>query len=201
MVLSRAVLNMADPVARKDLANPYEMHSTLMRLVDAGSSRPLWRLEQTRDPNAPPIVLIQTKQAPDGEVLRGASATYLLEFGSRENRLLDQTRVGDVLNFRLRANPTVTRDRKRHGLERTEDQLAWLKRQTDRAGATLIDAQTSHVGKLQIARRSSERRIVIMGVTFDGQLEVTDPEALRTAVMTGIGPGKALGFGLLTLAR
>lgn len=201
MVLSRAVLNLADPVARRDLANPYEMHSTLMRLVDAGSSRPLWRLETSRDPNAPPFVLIQTEQPPDGEALRGASDTYLRKFSSRENRLLDNLKAGDVLNFRLRANPTVTRERKRHGLERTDDQLAWLERQMEGAGTRLLGAQAGHVGKLNIARRGSERRIVLMGVTFDGQLEVCKPEKLRTAVTSGIGPGKALGFGLLTLAR
>lgn len=201
MVLSRAVLNLEDPVARNDLSNPYEMHSTLMRLVDAGSSRPLWRLEPSRGPATPPVVLIQTERQPDGEALCGASATYLREFSSRENRLLEHVKTGDILNFRLRANPTVTRERKRHGLERADDQLAWLERQVDRAGARLLGAQTSHVGKLQIARRGSERRIVLMGVTFDGQFEVTRPEALRTAVMSGIGPGKALGFGLMTLAR
>lgn len=201
MVLSRAVLNLSDGAARKDLANPYEMHSTLMRLVDAGSSRPLWRLEHSRDHSSSPVVLIQTEQEPDGKMLRELSNDYLLEFSSRENRLLEQVKAGDVLNFRLRANPTVTRERKRHGLERGDDQLAWLQRQLERAGAKLLDAQTSHVGKLQIGRRGSEQRIVLMGVSFDGQLEVAAPVSLRAAVKFGIGPGKALGFGLMTLAR
>ncbi len=199
--MSRAVLNLADAAARRDIANPYEMHSTLMRLVDAGSGRPLWRLERSKDHERPPVVLIQTESSPDASALRGASPSYLLEFCSRENRLLSRVKTGDVLNFRLRANPTVTRERKRHGLERIEDQLSWLERQVKGAGAKLIWAQTSDSGKVRFARRGSKRPIVLMGVTFDGQLEVVEPEALRAAVKAGIGPGKALGFGLMTLAR
>lgn len=37
--------------------------------------------------------------------------------------------------------------------------------------------------------------------TFEGVLEVSDPQALRHAVVNGIGRGKAYGCGLLTLAR
>lgn len=199
--MSQAILNLADTAARRDIANPYEMHSTLMRLVDAGSSRPLWRLERSRNHERSPVVLIQTEDVPAAEALRGASGDYLIHFSSRENRLLESMRAGDHLYFRLRANPTVTREGRRHGLERMEDQIAWLDRQIEGAGGRLVGAQTSNAGKVRFARRGSERRIVLMGVTFDGVLEVTDAVALRNAVKKGIGPGKALGFGLLTLAR
>ena len=37
--------------------------------------------------------------------------------------------------------------------------------------------------------------------TFEGVLEVTDPDALRRALTHGIGRGKAYGCGLMTLAR
>lgn len=199
--MSQVVLNLADAAARRDIANPYEMHSTLMRLVDAGSSRPLWRLERSRDRERPPVVLIQTEDVPEASALSGASQDYFIHFSSRHNRLLESLRSGDQLNFRLRANPTVTRERKRHGLERVEDQLSWLERQIEGAGGRLVGAQTSNSGKVRFIRRGSDRRIVLLGVTYDGRLEVTDAQALREAVKFGLGPGKALGFGLLTLAR
>ena len=37
--------------------------------------------------------------------------------------------------------------------------------------------------------------------TFEGVLEVTDPDALRHGLVHGIGRGKAYGCGLMTLAR
>ena len=36
---------------------------------------------------------------------------------------------------------------------------------------------------------------------FEGVLEVTHPEQLRDTLAHGIGPGKAFGFGLLSVAR
>jgi CRISPR system Cascade subunit CasE len=38
-------------------------------------------------------------------------------------------------------------------------------------------------------------------VLFNGTLAVTDPERFRAALATGIGSGKAYGFGLLSVAR
>lgn len=37
-------------------------------------------------------------------------------------------------------------------------------------------------------------------VTFEGRLRITDPALLTEHLLTGIGPSKAYGCGLLTLA-
>ncbi|MEU1126066.1 type I-E CRISPR-associated protein Cas6/Cse3/CasE [Streptomyces sp. NPDC005899] len=42
--------------------------------------------------------------------------------------------------------------------------------------------------------------VSLVTVTFDGRLEVTDPELLRRTLRQGIGKAKAYGCGLLTLA-
>lgn len=43
-------------------------------------------------------------------------------------------------------------------------------------------------------------QITLATATFEGRLRVTDPEALRTVLLAGIGPSKSYGCGLLTLA-
>lgn len=48
--------------------------------------------------------------------------------------------------------------------------------------------------------RPLERLGWLTAVQFDGVLVVTDPDKLREAVRNGIGPQKAFGFGLLSLA-
>ncbi|MEU9271944.1 type I-E CRISPR-associated protein Cas6/Cse3/CasE [Streptomyces sp. NPDC048251] len=47
-------------------------------------------------------------------------------------------------------------------------------------------------------RKSSH--VTLVAVTFDGRLEVTDPDALRRTLTQGIGRAKAYGCGLITLA-
>ncbi|MEU9313452.1 type I-E CRISPR-associated protein Cas6/Cse3/CasE [Streptomyces sp. NPDC048256] len=44
------------------------------------------------------------------------------------------------------------------------------------------------------------RTVTLVAVTFDGRLEVTDPDALRRTLTQGIGRAKAYGCGLITLA-
>ncbi|MFI1700600.1 type I-E CRISPR-associated protein Cas6/Cse3/CasE [Streptomyces bobili] len=44
------------------------------------------------------------------------------------------------------------------------------------------------------------KQVTLVTVTFDGRLEVTDPDALRRTLSHGIGRAKAYGCGLITLA-
>lgn len=44
------------------------------------------------------------------------------------------------------------------------------------------------------------RPVTLVTVTFDGRLEVTDPDVLRRTLTQGIGRAKAYGCGLITLA-
>jgi CRISPR system Cascade subunit CasE len=56
---------------------------------------------------------------------------------------------------------------------------------------------------LEVPRRKKEgesARIQVQAVLFEGRLEVVDPEKARATLERGIGPGKALGLGLLSLA-
>jgi CRISPR system Cascade subunit CasE len=54
--------------------------------------------------------------------------------------------------------------------------------------------------RLSFTKGDSTRRVVIQTATFEGRLEVTNPDALRSALLRGIGPAKGYGCGLLTLA-
>ncbi|MFC8953705.1 type I-E CRISPR-associated protein Cas6/Cse3/CasE [Streptomyces sp. NPDC057101] len=47
---------------------------------------------------------------------------------------------------------------------------------------------------------TKEAHVVMNSVTFEGRLRITDPALLTERLLTGIGPTKAYGCGLLTLA-
>lgn len=134
--------------------------------------------------------------------------------------------VGRQLRFRLRANATQRlrgqsvhpkggqvknwyspadagkepKDRKgrRIGVYGEEKQRAWLDRHAARNGFRVT--HTSRCDADGLARSwKCDDRITLASVRFEGTLEVTDAAEFRKAVIAGIGPGKGLGFGLLSL--
>lgn len=200
MFLSRLVLNPRHPAARRDLASPYELHATLYRaFADPMAARVLWRLESARRP----VVLVQSLQTPDfGALGPWGSGEYLLEAPQTKplEPMLARLRPGQVLRFRLEANPTVTRQGKRHGLYRVEAQLQWLQRQGDKAGFEVVGAAVTRSERRSFPKRGQQQLIVLQVVRFDGHLRVVDPQRLREGMARGFGHGKALGLGLLTVA-
>jgi len=198
--LSKLTLNLENPRARRDLADPYEMHRTLSRLVPPGE-RLLWRLESGRALE-PPYVLVQTEGPQDWTALWEACRRDYGELAPDSPKPFHPVfRTGERLRFRLRANPSVMRGRKRYGLVGREAQLAWLERRLSREGARMVAAEV--VGKEWLVARkgAAGRRIELLAVTFEGVLEVMVPETLLRALIRGVGHGKAFGLGLLSLAR
>lgn len=136
--------------------------------------------------------------------------------------------AGLVLRFRLRANPTrkiaataENGEKRRNGmrveLRDQEKLLGWLARKGTQHGFDLwstvsngpanvrVVVEDKVTGKRageQTAAQVVERTALTFGsVLFEGVLRVTDADAFRLALESGIGSGKAYGFGLLSLAR
>ncbi|MFI6530681.1 type I-E CRISPR-associated protein Cas6/Cse3/CasE [Streptomyces uncialis] len=53
---------------------------------------------------------------------------------------------------------------------------------------------------LRFSKHRDGPRVTLSTATYQGRLRVTDPDALRHTLLHGIGPAKAYGQGLLTLA-
>lgn len=189
MFLSRLTLDPRHSAARRDLASAYELHSTLARALEPDKSF-LWRLEEL-------TLLVQSSAHADWGRLEPG---YLERPSESKPLKLDRLAATSRHRFRLRANPTVTRDGKRHGLARLEDQLAWLERQGERHGFQLLGVTVSASDRVRVRKRQSNAPITLQAVTFDGHLEAIDPARLAAAVRSGLGHGKALGLGLLSLA-
>lgn len=193
-------VNPNDHHARRDISNPYEMHATIARLTEGMKCRTLWRMD-TAPNNNEVHVLVQTTERPDPARIIQRSEGYLKAFDTRENQLVRNLTSGDRVRFRVRANPTVKRDNKRHALVKLEEQLAWLDRVCGFRGARVISPQVVEARKFVIRKRQDEHNITVYGVTFEGDLLVVDAEAVRGMIRGGIGRAKGLGFGLVTVAR
>lgn len=218
LYLSRLIHNPADPRARRDLADVYDLHRTVMRGFPENlppEERVLFRLDEDRDGR--PILLVQSQTAPDWG---GLPADYLLQadpFDPIPNpavkRVAPAFAPGQWLRFRLRANPTVKQDRpgrkqgKRVGVAGEEKQLEWLARKAE-AGGFLVrpdDVRVSEPGRAfghtkKDPDSGKSHQLEFRVVQFDGLLQVTDPAGLAEALRAGIGSAKGFGCGLLSLA-
>jgi CRISPR system Cascade subunit CasE len=195
MHLSRLTLNPRSKAARRDAANPYEMHSTLARVLDPETGF-LWRLEDA-------VLLVQTRECPDWGRLE---PDYLAR--PSEGKAVNLNSLASLerpLRFRLRANPTVTKwdetanKRKRHGIHDVEAQLEWLSRQGERGGFAVLGAMVSQSERLRCYKRDGAAPITLTTATFDGHLRVHDPEVFTETLETGLGHSRALGLGLLSV--
>lgn len=203
MHLSRLILNPRNRQVRSELTCPYEMHRTLCGAFgdDLSDERILYRVDVERRTGVP-TVLVQSQTEPDWSVLPDDG--YLLE--EPDNKSIDPGfSEGQLLSFRLRANP-VKRDNetgKRLGLFDEQEQREWLDRKGQESGFAVARCHVIPEGLQKFLRRSggSEHEVTLLSVRFEGLLQVANPDALLSAVEDGIGPAKAFGFGLLSLAR
>ncbi|MFE5940530.1 type I-E CRISPR-associated protein Cas6/Cse3/CasE [Streptomyces sp. NPDC056470] len=69
----------------------------------------------------------------------------------------------------------------------------------DRYELTVHDQRSLAFNK-SAAGGSPRQAVSLVTVTFDGRLEITDPERIRRTLTSGLGKAKAYGCGLMTLA-
>lgn len=226
--LSKIWLNPLRARAQVLLGNPQAMHAAVLGGVSRQpiTERVLWRVENDSRHRA--AVLVLTASSPSWEHLVEQAGWPSSEDPQALVRpyqpLLDRVQRGREFAFRLRANPVMatraplqpsaaqrrrleaTRPRGvRVPLRRPADQLAWL---NDRAGRWGFDLPRTEAGDLDLRLAARERvvfsreaaRVTIETVTFEGRLQITDPELARTSLLGGVGSARAYGCGLITLA-
>ncbi len=220
MFLSRIHLDLRSREARRDLSNPYQLHSTLCRAFSPPDTKCptgefLWRLEPETDSVGNPRILVQSRKLPDwnGVGVKGWLAEADPAVDLQERLKLDALKVGQRFRFRLRANPCVTQNRKRLGLLRLADQESWLVRKGVQHGFNLpvllsfdladtseerVDVRISQEQMLR-DKQHSDNSIRIFSVLYDGLLTVSDPLRFKEVLQTGIGHGKVMGLGLLSV--
>lgn len=245
LYLSRLVLNPRSRQVMSEIAQPYEMHRTLMRafphvpddsqLKARDEFGVLFRAE-VDGLQGPVRVYVQSRIEPDWSFLHELNEYLWANAGRPACESKDvlpayrQIQGGQVLSFRLRANPTkriAVENNKLNGkrveLRREDEQLSWLSRK----GQALDNGVTGGFSLLMKKVREGEgeeglvpcvkvccegkqvgrkrdaaggHSTTHMAVLFDGLLRVTDASSFLETLIHGIGAGKAFGFGLLSVA-
>ena len=222
--LSRITLDAHKRGARKLMGNPQAMHAAVMAVFGnapvGDEARPLWRVDSGNDghhlyvsgPGTPNLAPLQAQAGVDGVM---PVSTDLGPFLARLSQ-------GQVWAFRLTANPVsaVSQGPGARGKVvphvSAAQQLDWLDRKAEQHGFRVArfgshgeESEESALSALVTQRRDLRfsknhgghaRRVSIRTARFDGHLVVTDPDALRLALLQGIGRARAYGCGLLSLA-
>jgi CRISPR system Cascade subunit CasE len=221
MFLSRLILNPRSNVARGLVSDCARLHTALLTALPAlpdENARQrhgvLHRLEIDERTGAL-VLLAQSLVEPDWSSW-SKEAFAPVEHAAECRPLELSLRAGMTLQFRLMANVTRRIDTKsgpdgarRHGrrvpLRDLDAAMAWLHRKAPEAGFEVVQedgrplCEARHEPATTGTRQG--KRLTFEGVRFDGLLRVTDAERLHAAVVAGIGPAKAYGFGLLSLRR
>lgn len=223
LYLSRLKLTSLRRDVQRDLADCHDMHQRILSAFPDESTVErarksfgvLYRVDQSRDSLQ---VLVQSEREPDWSRLPTGYVNQPPTV-KRIDPLYEQVRRDMELHFLLRANPTrrisdrnTTQDERWRGkrveLRREEDQQAWLRRKGEDAGFALVGVRTrpevddARVAAHAVAHgfRRETRQLTFGSVLFEGRLRVTDADRFRRALVSGLGSGKAYGFGLLSVA-
>jgi len=166
---------------------------------------------------APDAVVQVEGPKPLFALLEGISTGRLYRFRLRANptRRVHARATMDADPARGRVRPEKAEAQgKRVELPREADQIAWLQGKAARAGFRIASVRrlpewpdtkpdvpalvAAGAGK-SVGSRDGDR-LTFATVLFEGVLEVTEAKSFRDAVAAGIGPGKAFGCGLLSIA-
>lgn len=216
MLLSRIELNPYRRETIRALSSPQVMHAAVMASFSsfdtADDDRVLWRVDKVGQST---YVLVQSRRRPD--------FTHMVEqFGKPGtgagwetvdyDPFLDSLSEGDVLRFRLKANPTRSVMSQGKGGRgkivahvTAEQQFNWM---YEKAGKLGVEFQTDDGNpSLEIVQRNVQHfdrqgKMITLGTaTFEGVFIVVDADALRKGLTDGIGRAKAYGCGLMTVMR
>lgn len=218
MYLTRFEVNTARRGARSLLSSPQRLHGAVLSAFPAGAAAPsaagrlLWRLDTSSQVTH--LYLVSPDQPDLTHLVEDAGWPSTQGWTTREyGPLLDRLTTGDRWAFRLRANP-VRSSRKNDEATRSQrfghvtaaQQIEWLTTRAGRAGFALplgeldqLQTAVVHREVLRFDRRGAP--VTLATATYEGVLEVLDPDALRRTLCHGLGPAKGYGCGLLTLAQ
>jgi CRISPR system Cascade subunit CasE len=199
--LTRLQLNPRHPDVRRDLSDIHRLHQRVMSLLpeDLGASPraeavTLWRLE----PADNPVLLVQTERNLDVESLpAGYASAQTKDLGP----VLAAVRPELRFRYRITVNPVRQNGKSGRRSVVPRSLLGdWWTERSRRIG--IQDLEPAVVTNEPTRHGTTPRgnRLTVAVARIDGIASTTDPDALRTALCTGVGRARAYGCGLLTIA-
>ena len=194
MYMTRVKLNTVKRKTLFALSNPNLFHGALCQAFDDPREKKLWRIDQL------------------------VSGIYLLIEEAANcwqykvyDPFIDKLREDSKWHFRLVACPTHSvMDRENPDSKRgkvyphvtPKYQKQWLLDRCEKHGMELSDDSFQIMADrtFSFKKTSSNRKVTLLSVTFEGTLKITNVDLFKELLIQGIGRGKGYGLGLLTIA-
>jgi CRISPR system Cascade subunit CasE len=169
------------------------------------------------------MILVQSALMPDWDYAFN-NADYLLAEPRWQVRQIDlDFTAGRMLRFRLAANPVKRLRKESIGPDGkpvnnsligkrvpvpTSELEQWLSHQSSNSGFEIEHLEAIQPGYIyfskgrnavQESEQNGKQEARLLHVLYEGILKVTEPEMFAKALMSGIGPAKGFGFGLLSV--
>lgn len=217
--LSRVEVDIQNRAKTKDLTHLGAYHNWVEKSFPKEMStgerhRHLWRLDTLAGKK---YLLIMSESKPDPEILLkyGVSGTVVTK---SYDAFLDKIHDGQIMRFRLTANPThtITHPGEKHGKVfphvTVVQQEKWLMDRAKKSGFQLVkqvdigDPDETVTLSFKIVgrdwpmlHRNPGKAVRLSRVTFEGLLRVEDAEIFKQLLVKGIGREKAFGMGMMTV--
>ena len=186
--------------------NPYEIHRALWKLFpeDTGAHREFLFRVTHGDWNRAEI-LMQSFEIPErssntAQIIARKEYNPILSSGQRLRFLLIANPIKTINDETGRKNSNGEVKKCRVPLIREKDQQSWIERKLQNA-ASFEKLVIDPVFPLRFRKNKENRAGKIQPISFQGILKVSEPESMMALVQAGIGPAKAFGCGLLSLAK
>ncbi|MFY7068349.1 type I-E CRISPR-associated protein Cas6/Cse3/CasE [Nocardiopsis changdeensis] len=220
--LTKITPDLSSRRARAAFSNAGELHRLLIDLASEHLGE-----ETMPSPRQHAGILFRVDEARTGPVLLAQSHGRLAVdrlgdgFGQAAERdlapFLAGLEKGREVRYRLAATPCKRLGKSEKNAERLgerarpgvnaytrplygADAEQWWRERAERCGLELREVRSTGMGPALDPGRSGRRKVRLHMTRFDGYAVVTDPEAVRGAVVEGVGRGKSFGCGMLSLA-
>lgn len=208
MYLTRVKLDISKRETQLAMSASGRFHGAIERAFEQKQNRNLWRIDKLRGEY---YILILSEEVPNLK-------DFMEQFGDSKSSaetkeyevLLNKITDHSVWHFRMVANPThCVKTKSGRGKVMAhvtpEHQMEWLKTKAAANGFELVDDNcfvlANEWKNFYKKVSGKDMRVRLMLASFEGILRVTDVDAFRKALISGIGRGKAYGAGMLTVSR
>ncbi len=204
MYLTRMELDTAKRKTQMAFVSPNLFHGAIESAFAEKGGR-LWRI----DPLAGKTYLLLVSE--EKPRLEAAAEQFGTPAGWKTleyQPFLDNIRVGECRNFRLRANPVITKSAGTGNRGKVlshltvQQQAQWLQTRAEKYGFSLSEDSFQVTESVWVSfRKGNEggKKVTFKAAVWEGKLTITDAELFRATLIHGIGKEKAFGCGLLTV--
>lgn len=204
-----------EDIGRFSASNVYSQHQWLWRCFDAQENSKLNKADflfRVDIFSHGLVIYLQSKRMPKQQIEGWSVATELLDLAFKPD---------DLVQFSLRANPTITK--KLNGKPKRHDVLMHAKQQAKAGAEANVFDVVQQAGVDWLLKRQSTLGVAFLentveftnyqqhvlsngsisysSVDYQGVLKVSDAVLFSEAVSRGIGKAKAFGCGLMLIRR